>query len=64
MFEIIYLIYASLLDDRAVLQSHYIDILIFFYFHVWIDQYQDDDVRINVKMMQKKHTFGNMANQC
>ena len=47
-------IYASLFDDRTALQSHYINILIFFYFHVWIDQYQDDDVWINVKMIQKK----------
>ena len=47
-------IYASLFDDRTALQSHYINILIFFYFHVWIDQYQDDDVWINVKMILKK----------
>ena len=36
---------------------HYIIILIFFYFHVWI--------RINVKMIQKKDIpLENMANQC
>ena len=32
-------------------------ILIFFYFHVWICQYQDDDIQTNVKS-KKKHTSG------
>ena len=64
-------IHAGLYDDRTALHKHYTNILILFYFHVWIDQCQNDDVWINVKMMmygsmsrwyKKKYDIGNMAN--
>ena len=50
-------IHAGLYDDRTALHKHYTNILILFYFHVWIDQCQNDDVWINVKMMM----YGSMS---
>ena len=56
-------IYASLFDDRTALQSHYINILIFFYFHVWINQYQDVMTGSMSRWYKKNIPLENMANQ-